>query len=82
MPCRAMGRPLRSNLPEGPHGDRGGQYRSHDYRKVLRRHGLEPSMSGKGNCRDDAAVLRREINQQDCSLILVTFLKTLKAELI
>ena len=38
------------------HSDRGSQYCSHDYRKVLREHGLQASMSGKGNCYDNAAV--------------------------
>jgi len=50
------------------HSDRGSQYCSHDYQKVLREHGLKPSMSGKGNCYDNAAV--------------ETFFKTIKAELI
>lgn len=50
------------------HTDRGSQYCSHDYQKILRRHGLVASMSGKGNCYDNAAV--------------ETFFKTLKAELI
>jgi putative transposase len=38
------------------HTDRGSQYCSHDYQKVLRKHGLTVSMSGKGNCYDNAAV--------------------------
>lgn len=50
------------------HTDRGSQYCSHDYQKLLRRHHFEVSMSGKGNCFDNAAV--------------ETFFKTLKAELI
>ena len=50
------------------HSDRVSQYCSHDYQKVLREHGLKPSMSGKGNCYDNAAV--------------ETFFKTIKAELI
>ena len=44
------------------------KYCSHDYQKVLREHGLKASMSGKGNCNDNAAV--------------ETFFKTIKAELI
>jgi len=32
------------------HSDRGSQYCSHDYQKILREHGFEVSMSGKGNC--------------------------------
>jgi len=50
------------------HTDRGSQYCSHDYQKFLRQHGLQVSMSGKGNCYDNAAV--------------ETFFKTIKAELL
>ena len=48
--------------------DRGSQYCSHDYQKRLRQHGFKVSMSGKGDCYDNAVV--------------ETFFKTLKAELI
>ena len=50
------------------HTNRGSQYCSHDYQKLLRKHRFEVSMSGKGNCFDNAAV--------------ETFFKTLKAELV
>jgi putative transposase len=50
------------------HTDRGSQYCSHDYQKILRNHGLVASMSGKGNCYDNAAV--------------ESFFKSLKAELV
>lgn len=50
------------------HSDRGSQYCSHDYQKLLRQHGFKVSMSGKGNCYDNAA--------------METFFKTIKAELI
>ena len=50
------------------HSDRGSQYCSYDYQKKLQAHGLRPSMSGKGNCYDNASV--------------ETFFKSLKAELI
>ena len=50
------------------HTDRGSQYCSHDYQKILREHDFEVSMSGKGNCYDNAAV--------------ETFFKTIKAEMI
>ncbi len=36
------------------HTDRGSQYVSNSYRELLRRHGLRQSMSGKGNCYDNA----------------------------
>jgi len=50
------------------HTDRGSQYFSHDYQKILRQHGFKVSMSGKGNCYDNAAV--------------ETYFKSIKAELI
>jgi len=50
------------------HTDRGSQYCSHDYQKRLSELYLKVSMSGRGNCYDNAAV--------------ETFFKTLKAELI
>ena len=50
------------------HTDRGSQYCSHGYQKQLRQQGFKVSMSGKGNCYDNAAV--------------ETFFKTIKAELI
>ena len=34
------------------HTDRGCQYCSHDYQKILRQHGFKVSLSGKGNCYD------------------------------
>lgn len=56
--------------PEGciHHTDRGSQYCAHNYQKILREHGFRISMSGKGNCYDNAAV--------------ETFFKTIKAELL
>jgi len=36
------------------HSDKGSQYASHDYRALLARHGFRQSMSGKGNCYDNA----------------------------
>lgn len=50
------------------HTDRGSQYCSHDYQKILRNQGLKASMSGKGNCYDNAAV--------------ESFFKSLKAEMV
>ena len=37
------------------HSDRGSQYASEDFRQVLEKHGLQASMSRKGNCWDNAA---------------------------
>ena len=61
---------LRRRPPAGcvHHSDRGSQYCAYDYQKMLKAHGLIASMSGKGNCYDNAA----------CE----TFFKTIKAELI
>ena len=50
------------------HTDRGSQYCSHEYQKRLHQNSFTVSMSGKGNCYDNAAV--------------ETFFKTVKAELI
>jgi transposase InsO family protein len=36
------------------HSDRGSQYCSHEYQSLLRQFGLEASMSGSGNCFDNA----------------------------
>ncbi len=40
------------------HSDRGSQYVSHDYQKLLQQHGMICSMSRKGNCWDNAPVER------------------------
>ncbi len=50
------------------HSDCGSQYCSHDYQAKLKANGIAISMSGKGNCYDNAMV--------------ETFFKTLKSELI
>jgi putative transposase len=50
------------------HSDRGSQYCSADYQALLKAHGVLISMSGKGNCYDNAMV--------------ETFFKTLKSELV
>jgi putative transposase len=50
------------------HSDRGSQYCAIDYQAELRRNGIRISMSGKGNCYDNAMV--------------ETFFKTLKSEMV
>ena len=50
------------------HSDRGSQYCSHDYHRLVSDHGLIASMSGSGNCYDNAMV--------------ETVFKTIKTELI
>ena len=50
------------------HSDRGSQYCSHDFQKKLTEYRMMPSMSGRENCFDNAAV--------------ETFFKSLKAEML
>ena len=50
------------------HTDRGSQYGADSYRHLLTQHGMQPSMSRKGNCWDNA--------------VAESFLHTLKTELI
>ena len=38
------------------HSDRGSQYASFEYRRIIEKHGMTPSMSRKGNCYDNAMV--------------------------
>jgi len=55
--CNALQMALwRRKMPRGTimHTDRGSQYCSHAYQRMLRKHGLVCSMSGKGNCYDNA----------------------------
>ena len=40
------------------HSDRGAQYTSQRFQKALALHGIQPSMSGKGACYDNAVVER------------------------
>jgi transposase InsO family protein len=57
--CDALQMALwRRNRPEGVivHTDRGSQYCSEAYQRMLRQHGLLCSMSGTGNCYDNACV--------------------------
>lgn len=50
------------------HSDRGGQYTATAYQMLLKQHKINSSMSGKGNCYDNAAV--------------ESFFKNIKSELI
>jgi len=50
------------------HTDRGSQYASHSHRKILKQHGIEQSMSRKGDCWDNA--------------VSESFFHTLKTELV
>jgi putative transposase len=69
------------------HTDRGSQYCSHDYQKILRQHGFKVSMSGKGNCYEFKDGLRSRSDDPGDHLTsqnaaVETFFKTIKAELI
>lgn len=44
------------------HSDRGSQYASHDYQRLLKAHGITCSMSRKGNCWDNAVMERFFLN--------------------
>ena len=71
LPIEALKRAIALRQPPPGvihHSDRGAQYCSNDYRALLEDHGFLASMSGKGNCYDNAVV--------------ETFFKSLKAELI
>ena len=50
----------RRNPPDGLlyHSDRGSQYASHRYQKLLKKYQMIPSMSGTGNCYDNAVCER------------------------
>ena len=67
----AMRQYLMNHKPEPGmifHSDRGVQYASKEFRALLKNHGMVQSMSGKGNCYDNA--------------VAESFFKTLKTELV
>ena len=71
LPCAALQMALTQRRPSGPllhHSDRGVQYACDEYQALLARHGIECSMSRRGNCYDNAVV--------------ESFFGTLKTELI
>jgi transposase InsO family protein len=56
---QALDRAIRARKPPAGllvHSDRGSQYCAHDYRRLLKAHGLIASMSKKGDCYDNAAM--------------------------
>ncbi len=68
---QAMERALNKRRPAGAvifHSDRGSQYASHAFQTLLWKNNIRQSMSGKGNCYDNA--------------MAESFFKTLKTELI
>ena len=71
LTCDALEMALMHRRPEGEllhHSDRGVQDASQAYQGLLREHGIEPSMSRKGNCYDNA--------------VTESFFSTLKRELV
>jgi putative transposase len=57
LACRALDMAWHSRLPAPGllfHSDRGSQYASYRYTELLAEHGMKASMSGKGNCWDNA----------------------------
>ena len=71
LPLEALRKALAIRQPSAGlihHSDRGSQYCSVAYQAVLKEHGFLVSMSGKGNCFDNAVV--------------ETFFKTLKSEMV
>lgn len=71
LPINALKRAIHLRQPKAGlifHSDRGSQYCSYDYQKLLKSIGAVPSMSDKGNCYDNA--------------VAESFFKTIKAELI
>ena len=55
----ALNMAIDQRLPEGAlihHSDRGSQYTSDDFRDELEKHGIQCSMSARGNCYDNAVV--------------------------
>lgn len=71
LALRALQRAIALRAPKPGlihHSDRGSQYCSDDYQRLLKAHGIIASMSGKGNCYDNAMV--------------ETVFKTIKSELV
>lgn len=71
LPLEALNRAIALRCPQPGlihHSDRGSQYCAYEYRDRLAQIGAVPSMSGKGNCYDNAVV--------------ETFFKTIKSELV
>ncbi|WP_296192902.1 MULTISPECIES: IS3 family transposase [unclassified Psychrobacter] len=57
--CRALNMAIKNKRPTQGlivHSDRGSQYCSHAYHKIIKQHQFTGSMSGKGNCYDNAPI--------------------------
>lgn len=57
--CKALNKAIKDKRPSQGlivHSDRGSQYCSDDYRKIISKYGFKGSMSAKGNCYDNAPI--------------------------
>ena len=57
--CRALNMAIKNKRPSQGlivHSDRGSQYCSHAYHKIIEQHHFKGSMSGKGNCFDNVPI--------------------------
>ena len=57
--CRALNMAIKNKRPSKElivHSDRGSQYCSHAYHKIIKQHQFTGSMSAKGNCFDNAPI--------------------------
>ena len=57
--CHALKMAIKNKRPSKGlivHSDRGSQYCSHAYHKIIKQHQFKGSMSGKGNCFDNAPI--------------------------
>ena len=57
--CKALNMAIKNKRPSKGlvvHSDRGSQYCSHAYHKIINQHHFKGSMSGKGNCFDNAPI--------------------------
>ena len=57
--CRALNMAIMNKRPSKElivHSDRGSQYCSHAYHKIIKQHQFTGSMSGRGNCFDNAPI--------------------------
>ena len=57
--CRALNMAIKNKQPSKElivHSDKGSQYCSHAYHKIIKQHQFTGSMSGRGNCFDNAPI--------------------------
>ncbi len=62
------------------HSDRGSQYASNAFRKLLKLHGFKGSMSKKGDCWDTGSMIKRTDNYKLTRAGIESFFGTLKQE--